>query len=200
VILVVLITHVADIQANQWMIIESAVGGGLQARTVDGVALACPGGANASACPIATLDLVTLGFSTAEEATLTASAAGDGLLVTGSLTGTAASTMAHLQAAWAASSPARTTAPTYRVHREIGGPCSTGGAGFAPPPQECLYAAQLHAAGPAADALILSYDLSQVQADQGEINAADALVDQGGVYMAGALVTVRYPRSNFGYQ
>jgi len=179
---------VADLHASQWMIVESAVSGGLQVRTVDGVALACPGGANANVCPVATLDLVVLGFSTAEEATLMAWAGGDGLLVLGSLTGTPAATTAHFQTVWAAASSARTPAPIYRVHREIGGPCLSGGAGFAPPPQECLYAGQLHGAGPAADALISSYDLSQVQADQGEIDAADTQVDQGGVYMAGTLV------------
>ena len=188
VIVAVLSMRVADVEANQWMIIESAVGGGLQARTVDGVALACPGGANANACPVDTLDVVALGFSTAEEATLSASAVGDGLLVVGSFTGAPASTTAHLQLAWAAASPARTTASIYRVHREIGGPCAGSGASFAPPPQECMYAAQLHAAGPAANTLIADYDLSQVQADPGEINAANAQIDQNGAYIAGALV------------
>jgi hypothetical protein len=185
----VLALRTIHVDASQWMIIESAVGGGLQARTVDGVALACPGGGNANACPVANLDLVALGFSTAEEATLTAWAGGDGLLVLGSLSGGPATTTAHFQTVWAAASPARTTAPIYHVHREIGGPCSSGGSGFAPPPQECLYAAQLHAAGVAADALISSYDLSQVQADQNEIDVADAQVDQGGVYMAGTLIS-----------
>lgn len=188
VIFAVLGMCVADVHAGQWMIIESAAPSGLQARTVDGVALACPGSGNANVCPVAMLDLVALGFSTAEEATLTASASVDGLLVLGSLTGTPANTAAHLQTVWAAVSSTRTTAPIYRVHREIGGPCSTGGANFGPPPQECLYAPQLHAAGSAVDVLIASYDLSQVQADPGEMAAADAQVDQGGVYMAGTLL------------
>jgi len=181
------LTRVIDVHASQWMIIESAVGGGLQARTVDGVALACPGGGNASVCSVANLDLVALGFSSAEEATLTAWAGGDGLLVLGSLTGAPATTTAHLQTVWSAASSARTSAPIYHVHRVIGGPCSSGGSGFAPPPQECLYAGQLHAAGSAADVLISSYDLSQVQADQDELDAADAQVDQSGIYAAGSL-------------
>jgi hypothetical protein len=136
--------------ASQWMIIEPAVGSGLQARAVDGIPLACQGGANFTTCPTAAMDLLSLGFSTSEEDALTFAANENGLLVFGALTGNAANPIAQIQEVWLAASAVHTNAPIYKVHREIGGPCAVGGgANFAPPPQNCLYAAQLHGFGAA---------------------------------------------------